>query len=210
MFLSPRRQWESYDDPFASRSRHIQLKFTSHPNEGRPPQRTREAEPTSRNPVKSKAHSTSRLGGLRERTRSCGSTACCPSIPAGLAARNALLSAPRARHMPRLPSRSGRRRTGRGAAATGIRPAADAGAGDRAPADRAPLRVWCDGLPEHARLCQRTGVPPAADHRDRPVSVWGQFLSKKRTAQALAELFGTPVSEGTVAAMSRTRRRRAD
>jgi transposase len=31
----------------------------------------------------------------------------------------------------------------------------------------------------------------------------GQFLSKKRTAQALAELFGTPISEGTVAAMSR-------
>ena len=31
----------------------------------------------------------------------------------------------------------------------------------------------------------------------------GQFLSKQRTAQALAELFGTPVSEGTVAAMTR-------
>jgi transposase len=30
----------------------------------------------------------------------------------------------------------------------------------------------------------------------------GQFLSKKRTAQALAELFGTPVSEGTVASMT--------
>ena len=30
----------------------------------------------------------------------------------------------------------------------------------------------------------------------------GQFLSKKRTAAALAELFGTPVCEGTVAAMS--------
>jgi len=30
----------------------------------------------------------------------------------------------------------------------------------------------------------------------------GQFLSKKRTAQALAELFGTPVSEGTVAALT--------
>jgi transposase len=30
----------------------------------------------------------------------------------------------------------------------------------------------------------------------------GQFLSKKRTAQTLAELFGTPVSEGTVARMS--------
>jgi transposase len=28
----------------------------------------------------------------------------------------------------------------------------------------------------------------------------GQFLSKKRTAAALAELFGTPVSQGTVAA----------
>jgi transposase len=31
----------------------------------------------------------------------------------------------------------------------------------------------------------------------------GQFLSKKRTAQALAELFGTPVSEGTVASMTK-------
>jgi transposase len=31
----------------------------------------------------------------------------------------------------------------------------------------------------------------------------GQFLSKKRTAQSLAELFGTPVSEGTVATMSK-------
>lgn len=30
----------------------------------------------------------------------------------------------------------------------------------------------------------------------------GQFLSKKRAAQALAELFGTPLSEGTVAAMT--------
>ncbi len=30
----------------------------------------------------------------------------------------------------------------------------------------------------------------------------GQFLSKKRTAQALAELFGTPVAEGTVAAVA--------
>jgi transposase len=30
----------------------------------------------------------------------------------------------------------------------------------------------------------------------------GQFLSKKRTAQALAELFGAPLSEGTVAAVT--------
>ena len=28
----------------------------------------------------------------------------------------------------------------------------------------------------------------------------GQFLSKQRTAQALAELFGVPLSSGTVAA----------
>jgi transposase len=31
----------------------------------------------------------------------------------------------------------------------------------------------------------------------------GQFLSKKRTAQALTELFGTPVCEGTVATMTK-------
>jgi transposase len=31
----------------------------------------------------------------------------------------------------------------------------------------------------------------------------GQFLSKKRTAQALAELFGTPIAEGTVASMTK-------
>ena len=31
----------------------------------------------------------------------------------------------------------------------------------------------------------------------------GQFLSKKRTAAAVAELFGTPVSEGTVAAVTK-------
>ena len=30
----------------------------------------------------------------------------------------------------------------------------------------------------------------------------GQFLSKKRTAQALAELFGVPLSAGTVAAVT--------
>lgn len=31
----------------------------------------------------------------------------------------------------------------------------------------------------------------------------GQFLSKKRTAAALAEFFGTPISEGTIAAMTK-------
>jgi hypothetical protein len=34
-------------------------------------------------------------------------------------------------------------------------------------------------------------------------SMWGQFLSKQRAAQALSELFGTPVSQGTVSAMSK-------
>lgn len=38
--------------------------------------------------------------------------------------------------------------------------------------------------------------------RSSSTSYIGQFLSKKRTAQALAELFGTPVSSGTVAAMT--------
>jgi hypothetical protein len=37
-----------------------------------------------------------------------------------------------------------------------------------------------------------------------------QFLSKKRTAAALAELFGTPVSEGAVAAMTRRAADRLD
>lgn len=32
--------------------------------------------------------------------------------------------------------------------------------------------------------------------------MWGELLSKKRTAAALAELFGTPVSHGSVAAMT--------
>ena len=53
---------------------------------------------------------------------------------------------------PQLRSRSGRCCTGRGAAATGIRPAADVGAGDRAPADRAPLRVWCAAHPARVSL----------------------------------------------------------
>jgi transposase len=38
----------------------------------------------------------------------------------------------------------------------------------------------------------------------------GQFLSKQRTARALAELFGTPVGEGTVSAMTRRATDRLD
>ena len=36
----------------------------------------------------------------------------------------------------------------------------------------------------------------------------GQFLSKQRTAQALAELFGVPLSSGTVAALTARAARR--
>lgn len=43
----------------------------------------------------------------------------------------------------------------------------------------------------------------SADHRPRPQSVWGRFLSKERTARALAELGGIPVCDGTVASMTR-------
>jgi transposase len=52
-----------------------------------------------------------------------------------------------------------------------------------------------------------TGVDAAVQYGPRIAAIIvylyvGQFLSKKRTAQALAELFGTPLSEGTVAAMT--------
>jgi hypothetical protein len=73
---------------------------------------------------------------------------------------------------------------GRDGAAAGVRLATDDGAGDRTPAHRAPVQYG-------PRI---TGII---------VYLYiGQFLSKKRTAQALAELFGTPVCEGTVATMT--------
>jgi transposase len=46
------------------------------------------------------------------------------------------------------------------------------------------------------------GAVRAADHRDHRLFVCRSVLSKKRTATALAQLFGTPVSEGTVATMT--------
>jgi transposase len=73
---------------------------------------------------------------------------------------------------------------------------------------------------EHQVVARRCGcgivtAGTAPDGVDAPVSYGrriaaiivylylGQFLSKKRTAQALAELFGTPVSVGTVASITR-------
>ncbi|MCU1648025.1 MAG: hypothetical protein JWN03_8300 [Nocardia sp.] len=46
------------------------------------------------------------------------------------------------------------------------------------------------------------GAVRAARDRDRDYLYVGQFLSKARTAQALAELFGTPLSGGTAANMT--------
>jgi transposase len=46
------------------------------------------------------------------------------------------------------------------------------------------------------------GAIRAADRRDHRLPVHGQFLSKERTAQALAELFGIPLSSGTVAGIT--------
>jgi len=63
--------------------------------------------------------------------------------------------------------------------------------------------VWGYHLRRRSGRRDGAGAVRAADHRDHPLPVCRQFLSKKRTAQALAELFGAPVSEGTVATMTR-------
>ncbi len=57
------------------------------------------------------------------------------------------------------------------------------------------------------RAAAPAGVDAAVQYGPRIAAIVvylyvGQFLSKKRTAQALAELFGTPLSGGTVAAMT--------
>lgn len=82
--------------------------------------------------------------------------------------------------------------------------------------DLPPMRVR---VAEHQLVQRRCGcgITTCADAPagvDAPVSYGpritaivlylyvGQFLSKARTAQALAELFGTPVSEGTISAMT--------
>ena len=62
----------------------------------------------------------------------------------------------------------------------------------------------CGAAPEGVRSPVRYGPRITAIVLCRYV---GQFLSKKRTAQSLVELFGTPVSEGTV---TTTTRRAAD
>ncbi len=46
------------------------------------------------------------------------------------------------------------------------------------------------------------GAVRPVDRRDHRVLYIGQFLSKQRTAQALAEMFGIPLSSGTVAGIT--------
>jgi transposase len=71
--------------------------------------------------------------------------------------------------------------------------ATDNGAGHRASAHCAPLWLWDRHVRYRAGGCDGASAARAADHSDHPLFVCGgQFLSKKRTAQALAELFGTP------------------
>ncbi len=83
--------------------------------------------------------------------------------------------------------------------------------------DLPPMRVR---VTEHQLISRRcdcgvTTCAPAPDGVTAPVQYGpritaiilylyvGQFLSKQRTAAALAELFDTPVSEGTVGTMAR-------
>jgi transposase len=98
-----------------------------------------------------------------------------------------------------------------------LRRAAQAGAERRQVFDIPPVSVRVTEHQLVARRCSCGAVtrPAAPDGVAAPVSYGpriaalivylyvGQFLSKKRTAQAIAELFGVPVSEGTVAAATR-------
>lgn len=65
-------------------------------------------------------------------------------------------------------------------------------------------RCWC-GVTTTAPAPPGVDAPVQYGPRIAAIIVYlyvGQFLSKKRTAQALAELFGTPISAGTVAAIT--------
>jgi transposase len=66
-------------------------------------------------------------------------------------------------------------------------------------------RRCCCGITTRAEAPEGVSAPVQYGPRITAIIVYlyvGQFLSKKRTAAALAELFGTPISEGTVAAMT--------
>jgi transposase len=64
------------------------------------------------------------------------------------------------------------------------------------------MRLWAPHQGRGPSGSRRPGVLRAPDRRVIIYLYIGQFLSKKRTTQALAELFGVPVSSGTVAAVT--------
>ena len=99
----------------------------------------------------------------------------------------------------------------------GLAAAVEMGVQRRQVFDLPPIRVQVTEHQIVARRCQCCGATTSGtgpDGVDAPVQYGpriaavivylyvGQFLSKKRTAQALAELFGTPVCGGTVAAVA--------
>ncbi|WP_143086538.1 DUF6444 domain-containing protein [Amycolatopsis saalfeldensis] len=104
-----------------------------------------------------------------------------------------------------------------GGCGSGLGDAPEVGVERRQVFDLPPIKVR---VTEHRLVTRRCGcgqvsAAAAPDGVNAPVQYgpritaiivylyMGQFLSKKRTAQALSELFGTPVSEGTVAAATR-------
>jgi Transposase IS66 family len=81
----------------------------------------------------------------------------------------------------------------------GLRHPTRQGAGHRTPGHHPPLHLW-----PALTGTGPAGVLAATQYGPNALAVivylyMGQFLSKKRTAVALSELFGTPVSTGTVA-----------
>ena len=99
----------------------------------------------------------------------------------------------------------------------GLAGSAEAGVERRQVFDLPPVRVRvtehqivarrcaCCGTTTSGATPDGVGAPVQYGPRVAAIILYlyvGQFLSKKRTAQALAELFGTPVPTGTVAAMA--------
>jgi transposase len=92
----------------------------------------------------------------------------------------------------------------------GLADAPQVGVQQRQVFDLPPIAVRVTEHQLIARRCAcgattRGAAPPQYGPRITAIILYlyvGQFLSKKRNAAALAELFGTPVSEGTVAAMT--------
>src|SRR3954447_26945031 len=72
--------------------------------------------------------------------------------------------------------------------------------GGRAPAALAPLRLWCGHGRGRPGRSGRAGAVRPARRGDRGLSVPGPASAGRRTAGLLAEVFGTPMSVGTVAA----------